>query len=75
MSTYYIIRKEQKIKGADDAEQEVGTNFSNFKKQTDGVVIAMTVSSPQGDITFTSVEINKPIDDKIFVPTMPPAKK
>ena len=73
-NTYYIIRTETKVKVKDD-EQEVTANFSDFQKQPEGVVIAMTVSSPmgQGDINFKSIEINKPVDDNMFKPS--PADK
>ena len=68
-ATYYIVHSERKMK-IQDEEQEIAVNFSNFQKQPEGIVIPMTVTAPmgQGDITFKSVEINKPVDDKTFVP-------
>lgn len=66
-ATYYLVRQETKVKVQDD-EQEVGISYSNFKKQPEGIVIPMTMGTPQGDITFKSVEFNKPVDDKIFKP-------
>ncbi len=66
-ATYYMLRQERKVK-VQDEEQEIGVTYSNFKKQPEGVVIPMNVSSPQGDVTYKSVEINKPVDEKIFKP-------
>jgi outer membrane lipoprotein-sorting protein len=66
-ATYYMVRTEAKVKIADE-EQEVAVNYSNFQKQPEGIVFPMTVSSPQGDVTFKSIEINKPVDDSIFKP-------
>ncbi len=67
-STYYMVRVEAKA-SPDAGDQEVNIDFSNFQKTPEGVVLAMTMGSPQGDITFKTVELNKPIDEKIFKPT------
>jgi hypothetical protein len=67
IATYYMVRSEAKIK-IQEEEQEIAVNYSNFKKQQEGIVFPMTVGSPQGDITFKSIEINKPIDESIFKP-------
>jgi len=69
-STYYIIRSEMVVKAGDE-EKELSQSFSNFQKLPEGIVMPMTTSAPMGagDIVVTSVEINKPVDEKIFVPT------
>ena len=66
-STYYLVRTEIKanIQGED---QVMAINFSDFKKQPEGITIPMSIGSPQGDLTFKSVAINKNIDEKILVP-------
>jgi len=66
-STYYVVRKEMTVK-IQDQEQEVAFNFSNFQKQPEGVVYPMTQGTPQGDVTFKSIEINKPVDESLFKP-------
>lgn len=70
--TYYMLRAERKVKQKDE-EQEVAFTYSNFQKQPEGVVIAMTQSNPMmgGEITFKKIEINKPIADGYFKPTEP----
>lgn len=67
-ATYYMVKQEMKLK-INDEEQEMATTFSNFKKQPEGIVIPMTIGTPQGDVTFKTVEINKPVDDKMFKPS------
>ena len=50
-------------------EQEMATDFSNFKKQDIGVVVPMTMTTQMGgDINFKTIEINKPVDEKVFTP-------
>ena len=67
-SNYYHIRSVEKVQ-ADGKEQEVTMNYSNYKKLPEGIVFPMTVGSPQGEVTFKSVEINTPVDESIFKPT------
>lgn len=67
-SNYYLIREVQKIK-ADGKEMESITNFSNYQKQPEGVLIPMTIEAQGGEIAFKSVEINKPVDESLFKPT------
>ena len=67
--TYYVVRTEAKIKMGDSAEeQEMSNNYSDFKKQPSGIVLPMTFGSQQGDITFKTVEINKPVAENFFKP-------
>jgi len=61
---YYVVRHvaTQHV-GGQEAEQT--TNFSNFQKLPEGIVIPMSLSQ-QFDITFSKVEVNKPVDESIF---------
>ena len=70
MATYYLVRSELKVK-VQDEDHEVAASYSNFQKLPEGIVMPMTVSAEQGDITFKTVELNKPIDEKIFKPEAP----
>ena len=68
--TYYLVRSQRKmqIRGEDE---EITVTFSNFQKQPEGIVIAMTTTSPMmndAEIVYKSVEINKPVSDEIFKP-------
>jgi outer membrane lipoprotein-sorting protein len=59
--TYYLVRTEVKIQ-----DQEMSITYSDFKKQPEGIIFPMTMATAQGDIKYKSIEINKPIDDKVF---------
>ena len=74
VATYYLVRTEMTAKTA-DGEQELASSFSDFKKQPEGIVLPMTMTAPMGvgDIVVKSVEINKPVSDDIFKPTVPAA--
>ena len=65
-STYYMVRVETRA-NLNGEEQEVGMTYSNFQRQPEGVVIAMTESLPGGiEQSHKSVEINKPVSDNVF---------
>jgi len=63
--TYYLVHTESKVK-VEEQEIDVVINYSDYKKLPEGIAMPMTVSSQQGDVTFTSIEINKPIADSVF---------
>ncbi len=67
-ATYYHIRTVAKAK-VDGKEIEATSNLSNFQKLPEGIVFPMSMESGNGPINFKTVEINKPVDDKIFKPT------
>ena len=70
MKTYYLLRTESIIK-QNDQEQEVAITYKDYKLLTDGIVMPMSVTTPMGEVVFTAIEINKPIDEQIFIPAMP----
>ena len=67
--TYYMLRVEKKVK-VQEEETEVAVNFGDFAKQPEGIVVPMSIGSPQGEVTIKSIEINKSSDEKIFIPTV-----
>ena len=64
---YYIIRTVAKaiVMGQ---EQEVTIIFGDYKKTEDGYVFPYAIGGAfgQGDMTVTKIEVNKPVDEKIF---------
>jgi hypothetical protein len=64
-SSYYLIREVQKHK-ANGQELEDTRNYSNFKKLPEGIVIPMSISTGNGEITVKKYEINPTIDESIF---------
>jgi outer membrane lipoprotein-sorting protein len=73
-SNYYHIRSVEKIK-ANGKEEEQVSNYGNFQKQPEGVVIPMSIDEGNGPMTVKSVAINKNIPDNIFVPGEVGSKK
>lgn len=62
-SNYYIIKQVVKSKAAGQEAEQVQT-FSNFQKTPEGVVFAFDQTGfGPGEISFTKIEINKPIDE------------
>ena len=64
---YYIIRTVAKAT-VNGQEQEVTINFADFKKTEEGYVFPHSIGGAfgQGDMTVTKIEVNKPVDEKIF---------
>ena len=66
---FYIIRAVSKavVMGQ---EQEVSVNYGDYKKTEEGFVFAHSIGGAfgQGDMTVTKLEINKPVDEKVFKP-------
>jgi hypothetical protein len=59
--TYYIIRTT--AKGVSNGQEFTNTsNYYNFKKNKEGILYAYTIDN----LTFDTIEINIPLDDKLF---------
>lgn len=69
-ATYYLVRTETTVK-QDDQEQEVAVIYGNHKKQDEGIVLPMSVTAQGAEITFKSIDVNKPVDESVFKPAMP----
>jgi hypothetical protein len=66
-ATNYVARTISK-KNTDGKEVSDTISYSNYKKLPLGIVYPMTLATRNGNINFSSVEINTPIDDKVFIP-------
>jgi outer membrane lipoprotein-sorting protein len=67
--SYYLLRMVTSLKVI-GMEQEVAVNYSDFKTQPEGLVLPVTWSTMQGTVHFSNIEINKPINEKVFRPDM-----
>lgn len=68
-ATYYLVRNETKIQ-MQGQDQEVAVTYSNFKKQPEGITIPTAVNmGGAADVTYKTIEINKPVDESIFKPS------
>jgi hypothetical protein len=66
-ASYYILKSVTKQK-ANGQEVEVATTYANYTKLPEGIVVPMSITLPFGEMTVSKVEINKPVDEKIFKP-------
>jgi len=72
--TYLVVEISQMMGGmnGDQKQREVVTYLSDYK-EADGIMFPMTINSPGGGMmggstTFDKVEVNKPVDEKLYKP-------
>lgn len=68
-ATYYLVHAVNKV-SVNGSDMEVVAAFDNYKKTPEGIVLPMDVTAQGSTIKFTSVEINKPIDEALFKPSL-----
>lgn len=64
-TTYYRVKSRIKI-NVNGKETDLENTYSNFKKTPEGYVFPYTQVNPSGTLNYTSIEINKPVDENIF---------
>jgi hypothetical protein len=68
-STGYLVKISQKTE-VQGQKMEVSNTFTNYKKLDGGISLPMTTSSSvEGETTWASAEVNKPVDESIFKAT------
>ena len=55
-----ILRKQYGL------EEELASDLSNYQKLPEGIVVPMTLKIGNGTLRITKVEVNQPVDEKIF---------
>ncbi|MCY7311217.1 MAG: hypothetical protein LH619_10605 [Chitinophagaceae bacterium] len=63
--TNYLLRSVT-LRKANGQEAEVTTNFSNYEKLPEGIVIPKSITLPFGEMIVTKVTINGTVDEAIF---------
>lgn len=63
--TNYLVRIVS-ITKANGQEAEVITNFSNYEKLPEGIVVAKSIALPFGELSLSKITINGPVDETIF---------
>jgi hypothetical protein len=66
-TTYYRVKSVSTI-NINGEDTEVQTTYTDFKKTPEGYVFPYSQTNQSGTINYTSIEINKPVDEKIFQP-------
>lgn len=61
----YLIRSVS-IRKANGQEVETTTNFSNYEKLPEGIVLAKSMTLPFGELNLTKITINGTVDEAIF---------
>jgi len=64
-TTYYRVKNITNMKTA-NGFADIETGYGDFKKTADGYVFPFSLTMERGTIIFTSIEVNKPVDEKIF---------
>ena len=62
---YLLIRQVVK-ESRNGQEAEVTTNFSNYEKLPEGILVAKSMTLPFGEMNITKITINGPVDESIF---------
>lgn len=60
-TTFYRVKSIVKI-----GDEEVENTYADFKKNEDGFLFPFSQTNDRGTIVFSSIETNKPVDEKIF---------
>lgn len=62
----YLIIRSVSVQKANGQEMEVTTNFSNYEKLPEGILIPKSIGLPFGEMNITKVTINGAVDESIF---------
>jgi len=62
---YYRIKSVSTI-NVNGEDTEIETVYSDFKKTPEGYVFPYSQTTPNGTISYTSITVNKPVDESIF---------
>ena len=65
--SFLIVRSISKRK-ANGQEADMTTDYSNYQKLPEGIVVPMSMTLPFGELKISKVEVNKTIDESIFKP-------
>lgn len=63
--SYLLIRQINKL-NRNGQEMEQTTNFSNYEKLPEGIVVAKSMTLPFGELNVSKVTINGQVDESIF---------
>ena len=63
--TYYRVKMIGKGSAA-SGEVDIEVSYSDYKKTDDGYVFPYVQTIEAGSIVFKTIEVNEPIDEKIF---------
>lgn len=62
---YLLIRQVSKV-NRNGQEMEQTTNFSNYEKLPEGILVAKSITLPFGELNVSKITVNGPVDESIF---------
>ena len=62
---YMLVRQVSK-QNRNGQEMEITTNYSNYDKLPEGILVAKSISLPFGELKISKITINGPVDESIF---------
>ena len=63
--TFYRVKAIAKAQ-TPQGEMEVTTGYGDFKKTPEGFVFPYSQTTDRGTIVFSTIDVNKPVDEKVF---------
>lgn len=64
-TTYYRVKSISTV-NINGEDTEVETTYTDFKKTPEGYVLPYSQTTPNGTIVYSTISINKPVDENIF---------
>ena len=65
-ATYHCVKRITKMK-TPNGDTNIETGYGDFKKTADGYVYPFAIAMDRGTIVLESIEVNKPVDEEIFI--------
>jgi hypothetical protein len=63
--THYIVRS-MMVRKANGQETTVTTNYSNYEKTPEGVLLPKSIGLPFGELNLSKITVNLSVDESIF---------
>jgi hypothetical protein len=62
----YLILRRVKLRKANGQEIEVATNYSNYEKLPEGIIVPKSMTLPFGELIISKITINGDVDETAF---------
>lgn len=67
MKSYNLVKTSRMVK-MEGEEHEAASSYANYQKQAEGIVIPMSITSEQGELKLTKIEVNPKLEATYFKP-------
>jgi hypothetical protein len=62
----YLILRSVELRKANGQEIEVATNYSNYEKLPEGIIVPKSMTLPFGELIISKITINGDVDETAF---------